>query len=33
VRLLAIFQTALSVLLLVKPLRFPAVPSHAQAQA
>jgi Domain of unknown function (DUF4386) len=30
---LAIFQTALSVLLLVKPLRLPAVPSHAQAQA
>jgi hypothetical protein len=30
---LAIFQIALSVLLLVKPLRLPAVPSHAQAQA
>jgi Domain of unknown function (DUF4386) len=30
---LAIFQTALSVLLLVKPLRLPTVPSHAQAQA
>jgi hypothetical protein len=30
---LAIFQIALSVLLLVKSLRLPAVPSHAQAQA
>jgi hypothetical protein len=30
---LAIFQIALSVLLLVKPLRLPAIPSHAQAQA
>jgi hypothetical protein len=30
---LAIYQTALSVLLLVKPLRLPAAPSHAQAQA
>jgi hypothetical protein len=30
---LAIFQIALSVLLLVKPLRLPAVPSHAQARA
>jgi hypothetical protein len=30
---LAIFQIALSVLLLVKPLRLPAVASHAQAQA
>lgn len=30
---MAIFQIALSVLLLVKPLRLPADPSHAQAQA
>jgi hypothetical protein len=30
---LAIFQIALSVLLLVRPLRLPAVPGHAQAQA
>ena len=30
---LAIFQIALSVLLLVKPLRLPAVRSHAQARA
>jgi Domain of unknown function (DUF4386) len=30
---LAIFQTALSVLLLVRPLRLPAAPSHAQAPA
>jgi hypothetical protein len=30
---LAIFQITLSVVLLIKPLRLPAVPSHAQAQA
>lgn len=30
---LAIFLTVLSVLLLVKPLRLPAVPNHAKAQA